>query len=57
VQFLPISPDLVKRTSVVEGLQALGALVGGRFSAPPPPRPVVAPDVSDEGRTTPVPTR
>jgi len=56
VQFLPISPDLVKRTSVVEGLQALGALVGGRF-APPPPRPAVAPDVADEGRTTPVPTR
>ena len=57
VQFLPISPDLVKRTSVVEGLQALGALVAGRFAAPPPRRPVAAPDVADEGRTTPVPTR
>ena len=57
VQFLPISPDLVKRTSVVEGLQALGALVAGRFAPAPPPRPAAAPDVADEGRTTPVPTR
>ena len=58
VQFLPISPDLVKRTSVVEGLQALGALVGGPVRAgTATPRPAVAPDVADERRTTPVPTR
>jgi len=57
VQFLPISPDLVKRTSVVEGLQALGALIGGRFAPAPPARPAPAPDVAEEGRTTPVPTR
>ncbi|HUR35512.1 MAG TPA: 2-phospho-L-lactate transferase CofD family protein [Vicinamibacterales bacterium] len=57
VQFLPISPDRVKRTSVVEGLQALGALVSGRFTTVPPPRPVRPSDVSDERRTTPVPTR
>jgi hypothetical protein len=55
VRFLPISPDLVKRTSVVEGLQALGALVAGRFAAPPA-RPATAPGVTDDGRT-PVPTR
>lgn len=34
VQFFPISPERVKRTSIVEGLQSLGALVGGRFREP-----------------------
>lgn len=38
VQFLPISPERVKRTSVVEGLQSLGALFSGRFRAPRPRR-------------------
>lgn len=38
VQFVPISPERVKRTTVAEGLRSLGALVGGRFSAPRPPR-------------------
>ncbi|MGE5246417.1 MAG: 2-phospho-L-lactate transferase CofD family protein [Betaproteobacteria bacterium] len=57
VQFFPISPERVKRTSVVEGLQALGALVLGRFrmahadrrweAAPPAPR-------VDERRSDPV---
>jgi 2-phospho-L-lactate transferase/gluconeogenesis factor (CofD/UPF0052 family) len=31
VQFFPISPERVKRTSLVDGVQSLGALVGGRF--------------------------
>lgn len=34
VQFFPISPERVKRTSVVEGLQSLGALILGRLRAP-----------------------
>jgi 2-phospho-L-lactate transferase/gluconeogenesis factor (CofD/UPF0052 family) len=57
VQFLPISPDLVKRTSVMEGLQALGALLRGRFAAPPPARVAPAAAATEERRTTPVPTR
>src|SRR5207248_1163780 len=36
VQFLPISPERVKRTSIVEGLQSLGALIAGRLEAPRP---------------------
>jgi hypothetical protein len=36
VQFFPISPERVKRTSIVDGLQALGVLVGGRFLRPRP---------------------
>lgn len=55
VQFLPISPDLVKRTSVVEGLQALGALVAGRFAARPPS--ATTPAAADDRRTSSVPTR
>jgi 2-phospho-L-lactate transferase/gluconeogenesis factor (CofD/UPF0052 family) len=55
VQFLPISPDLVKRTSVLEGVQALGALIAGSFAAPPR-RPAATRDVTEE-RRTPVPTR
>ncbi len=35
VQFFPISPERVKRTSIVEGLQSIGALVAGRFGAGP----------------------
>ena len=31
VQFFPISPERVKRTSVFDGLQALGALMAGRL--------------------------
>jgi 2-phospho-L-lactate transferase/gluconeogenesis factor (CofD/UPF0052 family) len=33
VQFFPISPERVKRTSVLEGLQSIGALVAGRIRA------------------------
>lgn len=55
VQFLPISPDLVKRTSVAEGLQALSALVAGRFA--PVSRTGPAADAPGEGRTTPVASR
>jgi 2-phospho-L-lactate transferase/gluconeogenesis factor (CofD/UPF0052 family) len=57
VQFLPISPDLVKRTSVVEGLQALAALVRGRLAPMPPAHPAAGVDVAKERRTTPVPSR
>jgi hypothetical protein len=59
VQFFPISPERVKRTSIVEGLQALGALVRGRFQAPRPIQPEgeVRPGAADERRTTPVPSR
>jgi len=53
VQFLPISPDLVKRTSVVEGVQALGALISGRLA--PAERRGTA-DAKDERRTSPVVT-
>lgn len=56
VQFLPISPDLVKRTSVGEGVRALGALLGGRLGAP---RPAAsrAPGTADEQRTSRAATR
>jgi len=59
VQFLPISPERVKRTSVVEGLQALGALVRGRLQAPRPLRPEGAalPSPADKPRSNPVPSR
>ena len=64
VQFFPISPERVKRTSVVDGLGSLGALVSGRLSAPAGPDPSggqerdAAPrDPSDERRTTPATTR
>src|SRR5207253_1434182 len=63
VQFFPISPERVKRTSVLEGLQSLATLVSGRFrrssssEAVPSvlPAPTSAP--ADEGRTTPVASR
>ena len=59
VQFFPISPERVKRTSVVDGLQALGALVRGRLQTPRPVQPEgeVLPGTADERRTTPVPSR
>ncbi|MBS1817814.1 MAG: YvcK family protein [Acidobacteria bacterium] len=53
VQFLPISPDLVKRTTVLEGVQALGALVAGRFTAPSDTTAAA----SEERRPSSVPTR
>jgi 2-phospho-L-lactate transferase/gluconeogenesis factor (CofD/UPF0052 family) len=62
VQFFPISPERVKRTSVFEGLGALGALVTGRLA---PPAAAATGDAhrrptqesSDERRTTPATTR
>ena len=58
VQFFPISPGRVKRTNVLEGVQALGALVLGRFRAA---RTVLRPQAQpprsarvDERRTDPV---
>jgi hypothetical protein len=64
VQFFPISPERVKRTSVVDGLGSLGALVSGRLSAPAGPdrsggqQADAAPhEPSDERRTTPATTR
>ena len=50
VQFLPSSPERVKRTTVVDGLQCLGALVSGRFRPPHSRRPAAessAPQASD----------
>ena len=63
VQFFPISPTRVKRTSVIEGLQALATLVVGRFKARRPATARVAPaagevsDAADERRTTAASTR
>lgn len=34
VQFVPLSPEKVKRTSALDGLQALLTIVGQRFSSP-----------------------
>jgi 2-phospho-L-lactate transferase/gluconeogenesis factor (CofD/UPF0052 family) len=56
VQFLPISPERVKRTSIVEGFESLGALVRGRLRTPRPPQiasaePKFPPHHSSEGRT------
>ena len=36
VQFLPMSPEQVKRTTPLDGLRALGMIVRRRFAAPPP---------------------
>ena len=64
VQFFPISPERVKRTSVIEGLQSLGALMAGRLRSPDvanrrpepvAPQPVAPAD--DERRTDPVTSR
>lgn len=61
VQFFPISPGRVKRTTVVEGLQSVGALVRGRLRSVPVPRPVSPPHPAvphaDERRTDPVTSR
>ncbi len=63
VQFFPISPTRVKRTSVVEGLRALATLAIGRFrGGHGAPRPGVAPpqgaDVAtDDRRPSAAPTR
>jgi hypothetical protein len=67
VQFFPISPERVKRTSVLEGLQSLGAIVAGRFGARPLATSAVPPAVAapttlpraeaEERRTTPVGSR
>jgi hypothetical protein len=59
VQFFPISPERVKRTSIVDGLQALSALVGGRLRAHRPVRAETEalPGAADERRTTAVPSR
>jgi 2-phospho-L-lactate transferase/gluconeogenesis factor (CofD/UPF0052 family) len=39
VRFFPLSPDRVKRTSVLDGIQSLGALMSGRLRPAPAPRP------------------
>ncbi len=58
VQFLPISPERVKRTSIVDGLHALSALVGGRLQTHRPVRAETeALPGADERRTTAVPSR
>jgi 2-phospho-L-lactate transferase/gluconeogenesis factor (CofD/UPF0052 family) len=44
VQFFPLSPERVRRTSVLDGLRALGVILFARRSAPPvAPRPDAAP--------------
>jgi hypothetical protein len=59
VQFFPISPERVKRTSVAEGLQALATLINGRLR----PAPIAAAgnvrvgDSADRPRTDPVASR
>ena len=64
VQFFPISPERVKRTSVVDGLGSLSALLSGRLApaadvarAGGPDRRAASREPSDERRTTPAPTR
>jgi 2-phospho-L-lactate transferase/gluconeogenesis factor (CofD/UPF0052 family) len=64
VQFFPLSPEKVKRTSIVEGLGLLGGLITGRLMPPGSSastgggEPLAAPrDTSDERRTTPATTR
>ncbi len=58
VHFFPISPGRVKRTNVLEGVQALGALVLGRFrTTRTAPRPQERPPRVDERRTDPVAPR
>lgn len=50
VQFFPISPERVKRTSPIEGLHALGTIVWRRMVSPRPPEtlPSTASSVADE---------
>ena len=50
VKFFPISPERIKRTSPLEGLQALGAIVWRRFSAPRPPAASAERGVRPEGQ-------
>jgi 2-phospho-L-lactate transferase/gluconeogenesis factor (CofD/UPF0052 family) len=54
VQFFPISPERVKRTSVGEGLQSLATLVAGRFARPAAAVADTPGALADERRTTPV---
>jgi hypothetical protein len=64
VQFFPISPERVKRTSVLDGLGSLSELMMGRFRRPRSIAPpltsrdgAIAADASDKRRTTPAATR
>jgi hypothetical protein len=64
VQFFPLSPEQVKRTSIVEGLGLLGGLITGRLMPPGSPasassreQPAASHETSDERRTTPATTR
>jgi 2-phospho-L-lactate transferase/gluconeogenesis factor (CofD/UPF0052 family) len=63
VQFFPISPERVKRTSILDGLGSVAALVGGRFARPASanrgskPQVSATPDASDKRRTTPAASR
>jgi 2-phospho-L-lactate transferase/gluconeogenesis factor (CofD/UPF0052 family) len=63
VQFFPLSPERVKRTSIVEGLGLLGGILTGWIAptgAPAPADPNPSPTArgtSDERRTTPATTR
>jgi len=43
VQFFSISPERVRRTSVLDGLRAIGIAVAGRFGPPAPQVPVAPP--------------
>jgi 2-phospho-L-lactate transferase/gluconeogenesis factor (CofD/UPF0052 family) len=56
VQFFPISPERVKRTSVLDGLRALAALLKGRRTAARGAAAMSATE-TDDRRTTPVPSR
>lgn len=59
VQFFPISPERVKRTSVGDGLRALTTLIAGRFAPIPASHTAAAavlPD-GDKRSTTPVASR
>lgn len=59
VQFFPISPERVKRTSIVDGFQALATLVAGRFrgSRPDAPLDPALSGSAEKRRTTPVASR
>lgn len=64
VQFFPLSPEKVRRTSIVEGLGLLGGLITGRLmppgnsaSANSHEQAATPHDTSDERRTTPATTR
>jgi 2-phospho-L-lactate transferase/gluconeogenesis factor (CofD/UPF0052 family) len=62
VQFFPISPERVKRTTLVDGLRALVTLVAGRLTAPRPPGAATRtaahePADTQRGRTSPAASR